>query len=361
MTSYSESSAINNSAFNYLDLSKGGSPQRFKDYLDGKIKSDDTKYYREGSLVHLALLEAHKLVVADIIRPIDSITGVVDDVFESVMQATDEFTEVGELADYEQEINTAMTNKAYQTNWLLATRLAKVLELGKEYFKFLKRCTTETVLTTKEYALILACAASVRVDRFAKKLMLDSELGKGMEALNEQEIYFNISLPSEIKIPCKAKLDRLLLNHARKTFAVVDLKTTGKSVLDFPKSFFEYDYDRQIAFYAKAAKSLYPDYSLSGCYFVVVEKQGEFRTRAFTVDRKTIKHGLDKINKLLATYATCLSTGSFVYEPGYDDFYVIDLSMDRETALQEMGIDPYRQFYMGRKQTHKEEKEKQIK
>jgi len=153
----------------------------------------------------------------------------------------------------------------------------------------------------------------------------------------------------------------LILNHTRKTFAVVDLKTTGKSVLDFPKYFFEYDYDRQIAFYAKAAKSLYPDYTLSGCYFVVVEKQGEFRTRAFTVERKTIKHGLNKINKLLATYATCLALGVFVYEPGYDDFYVIDLSMDKEAAFLEMGIDPYRQFYMGRKQSTEESKVKQIK
>lgn len=362
MTSYKDSTAVNNSSLSYLDLTKGGSPQKFKDFMDGKIETQDTKYYREGSLIHLALLEPEKLIKADITRPVESVVQVVDAVFDFIQADTDEFTEMGNLSDYPSQIVSVMDEKAYQTNWKAETRLNKIIELGSEYFEFLKRSSKEIVLSSEEHAKILSCASSVRTDRFAKTLMLDSELNPDSEGMNEIEIYFNIenSKNSTEHIPCKAKVDRIILNHKTKTFALIDLKTTGKSVLDFPKAFFDYDYDRQIAFYAKAVQEQFPGYKPSGYYFVVVEKFGEFRTRVFKIGKSAVKAGWNKVAQLLSMYLSCKRSGDFTYEPGYTDIYVIDDSMNRETVFQGAGIDSYRQYYKSKNPLKEEESKQEI-
>lgn len=322
MTSYNSHVAINNSSLSYLDLEKGGSPQKFKDYLEGKIASEDTKYYREGSLIHLALLEPEKLIKAEITRPVESIVGVVDKVFEVVTSELDEFSEVGALEDYKEVVLKVINEVGYQTNWKEETRVGKVLEQGTEYFEFLKRCTKEIVLTPEEHSKILSCAASVRTDRFAKELMLDEFLEEGETADNELELYFD-SVIGGTMLRMKAKLDRVIYNHKKKTYRIIDLKTTGKSVLDFPKTFFDFDYDRQIAFYTLAMNNVSPDYRMESCSIVTVEKFGEFRTRVFKVDPSSIELGGRKIYKLLSMYVTALSSGDFSYEPGYKKPYTI--------------------------------------
>lgn len=56
-------------------------------------------------------------------------------------------------------------------------------------------------------------------------------------------------------VDCKALLDGVLINHKDKTLQPFDLKTTGKSVNEFPHSFMEFGYYRQCAFYEQAILS----------------------------------------------------------------------------------------------------------
>ncbi len=71
-----------------------------------------------------------------------------------------------------------------------------------------------------------------------------------IELLHQVPIYFRY-----MDEDCKALLDGIRVDHANKTVQPFDLKTTGKSVYEFPQSFIQFGYYRQCAFYELAVKS----------------------------------------------------------------------------------------------------------
>jgi hypothetical protein len=96
----------------------------------------------------------------------------------------------------------------------------------------------------------------------------------GDELMHQVDIYFDFK-----GVECKALLDGIRINHIDKTIQPFDLKTTGKSVLDFPDSFLSFGYYRQCAFYEQALLSgqspikhlLEEGYKLLDFVFIVAE------------------------------------------------------------------------------------------
>jgi hypothetical protein len=80
---------------------------------------------------------------------------------------------------------------------------------------------------------------------------------------------------------CKALLDGILIDHKNRTIQPFDLKTTGKSVYDFPVSFLQFGYYRQCALYETALYSigspilslLEQGYEMLDFIFIVVENK----------------------------------------------------------------------------------------
>jgi len=81
---------------------------------------------------------------------------------------------------------------------------------------------------------------------------------------------------------CKGLLDLMVVNHKDKTIEPVDLKSIGKSVYDFPKSFIRYRYYLQAAFYTEAVRQFkmtsaistgrdLSDYTVLPFKFIVIE------------------------------------------------------------------------------------------
>lgn len=82
-----------------------------------------------------------------------------------------------------------------------------------------------------------------------------------------------------VEVPCKGLLDLLIIDHTSKTINPYDLKTTGKSVLDFPLSFIEFKYYLQAAMYMEGLQKtkeikdlLDAGYVLNNFKFIVAEK-----------------------------------------------------------------------------------------
>jgi hypothetical protein len=93
-----------------------------------------------------------------------------------------------------------------------------------------------------------------------------------MDVHDQMEIFFSYR-----DVECKAYLDRLIIDHSTKTLIPIDLKTTGKSVFDFPKSYINFEYFRQGAFYTKAVheyRAAHPElkgYNIEPFLFIVAE------------------------------------------------------------------------------------------
>lgn len=314
--------AISNTALGYIDFASGGSPRKFKEFMDGTLQEEEAAYRRTGSLIHLAVLEPEKFKVADIEKPSDAVCGIVESVFNTVTE--DQFADVLTLADYTDHILSAANAANYQTNWKDDTRVKKIIELGSEYFDYLQmvRESEEIVLTNKEFGVVNACAASLKTDPHISKVMFPDNLPEHIEVLREFEIYFDYS-----GFSCKAKLDQAVVNHKNKSVMLIDLKTTSKGIQDFSESFAKFQYDRQIAFYKLALEAKFPGYKLIMAAIAAVETTGYNRARLFVVPDKVIAGGALKITNCFAIIRDCMETGNWEYEPNYiESPYEIELA-----------------------------------
>lgn len=312
MSNYYSVKAISNSALSYLDYSAEGSLQKFRDFMEGTLPDTETTYQRLGSLIHLYILEPEKFKVADVEKPSDAVCAIVDELFKVLTD--DEFEELGALGEYKSTIGVLVEEFNYQSNWKLETRINKLIELGEDYFEYLKMVKTspEIVLTSKEFATIMACSASIKSDPHISKILFPEDVSNDVEILNEEEIYFDFR-----GFACKAKIDRLIVNHKKKTFAIVDLKTTSKSINKFNEYFNLYDYGRQFSFYSLAAMQKYPGYSLSMAACIATETTGYNRSRLFIVPHSVISIRYRAIDRLFDIIKSCTETGNWVYEPEY--------------------------------------------
>jgi hypothetical protein len=103
---------------------------------------------------------------------------------------------------------------------------------------------------------------------------------KGIERKFQFPILFNTC-----GVEAKALLDLLFIDHNEKKVYPIDLKTTGKRVEEFPKSFVSFKYYLQAAYYSEAVRQWmqtqtmigvndYSGYTIENFQFVVVSKKG---------------------------------------------------------------------------------------
>lgn len=132
-----------------------------------------------------------------------------------------------------------------------------------------------TILSNEEYDTVLKCVELIKSNKFLSDYFRTAEETDGLVETHYQvPILFNI-----LDTDCKALLDLVVIDHEGKTISPIDLKTTGRSVLDFSGSFLLYGYYRQAAFYTYALQSenspykelLEQGYKIEPFRFIVVE------------------------------------------------------------------------------------------
>ena len=79
---YLQSKKISNSSLSYINPEQGGSPRKFKDYLDGNLEHLETPSLYAGSTIHKFILEPDTFAISDVERPSDTIVKIIDKVYE---------------------------------------------------------------------------------------------------------------------------------------------------------------------------------------------------------------------------------------------------------------------------------------
>lgn len=307
---------ISNSSLNYIDEEMGGCPEMMKKYLDGLLKQKTTKYLTLGQAVHTALLEPDLLKIVDFEAPTDKIREAVMEVFHS-LENTDISID-SSLDKYKEEILSAVNKINFQSRWKDETRVNKVIEEGSEYFFHMINAGDGYILDSKQNENLSKIKYNIVSNPTAENILKDIE---GYESLTEQEIFWK-ERPFEnedFTLDCKAKLDRLLIDHKRKRFHILDVKTTSKSLHEFrTKVFNERKYYRQIAFYERAAneflKKNYKEtqYKPGTHYILTVQTDNFFNVRVFDIALEKIQEGHDEIVKLLLTLAHHYRSGNWI-------------------------------------------------
>lgn len=128
-----------------------------------------------------------------------------------------------------------------------------------------------------------------------------------IEAEGEPEIslFWNEETTGEL---AKCRPDKLISKHS----CIVDLKTTG-DIEHIEKSFFNYRYHVQDAWYTKGYETAYND-KLSSFIFLVVSTKlncGRYPVRLFELAREVKEHGKTEYLEDIATYHECKTSNDW--------------------------------------------------
>jgi len=233
------------------------SPKLFyKDYVlkDREVRTE--KHLIEGRLLHLLLLQPDNfendfaLLPGKI--PSDAVRRVLNEVKGNA---------VGDLEDLEPEIISALKHQnLYQSIKDDSKRLSKVLtDDNKEYFKFLLVSEGKDIIDQDMYDRTLERVEIVKSKKDIMDLLdpviTDFELD---ETESFAESYLECDL-REIKFGLKGYVDKYIIDHKKRAITIIDIKTSGKSIVNFVDTVDYYNYWMQAAVYTMLVLKNIPD------------------------------------------------------------------------------------------------------
>lgn len=235
--------------FSYSSLNKlMFSPSLFyKDYIlkDREIRTD--KHLVQGKLVHLLLLQPeefdNQFVLMPSKLPSDSLRKVLNQI-----SLNTELTELS-LVDDAAILKALKEIGLYQSLKDEAKRIAKVRTVEcEDYYAF--SCTSgKDVIDQDTFVKCTESVELIKENESVMALLSDEPTDFEMDGL---EVYNEAPLSCELdkyKFGLKGIIDRYVIDHDKKEIKIIDVKTTGKTIADFPETVEFYNYWLQAAVY----------------------------------------------------------------------------------------------------------------
>lgn len=303
---YYKVDAISNSMINTLDSELGGSPYKLRAFIQNELTVDSPSI-RLGDLIHKKLLLNQEFSVC-VSYPSEAIRNIVESYLSTVYfvhQGDSELQEDDTLLKIIRSFN-------FYPNYKDETVLKKVIAEGNDYFNFIVQNFGKEIISSETAEILSKIDSAVTSCAPYQALIYSAD-----EIHNEKEFYFDISATDYRGEPfvynCKSKLDQLLVDHKNKTFIVIDLKSTSHQLETMPAKIIERKYYRQLAFYIRAAQSMYPDYVCKGAYILGVETAGYFRAKLFEISEELLERGTFEYRDLLQMISFHFITGNYDY------------------------------------------------
>jgi len=239
--------------FSYSGLNKLlYSPALFYSHYILNQREDSTDPHLVGGRVlHCLLFEPEKyddyFISLSNKLPTDSQRNIIDNIFKIYLSIENNSLT---LSDFSQDILTQLlTANLYQSYKTDQQRLDKILtEDNKEYFEFLKQSQDKTIV---DQPTLDGCKVQVEVLKSNQNVRALLQLDKTDEDTHI-EIYNELHIKMDHpKLPfgLHGVLDNIVIDNDSKTIFINDLKTTGKSIGDFPDAVEYYKYWIQGAIY----------------------------------------------------------------------------------------------------------------
>lgn len=255
------------------------------------------KHLVEGRVIHTLLLQPDDFDNMFTVLP----SKVPSDAVRRVLNELKQYSK-DNLDDLDSEIITALQNQnLYQSFKDDSKRLAKIqTPENEEYFKFLLESNKDII----DQDTLDRCKNRVEMLKDNKDIMslfthevTDFEMDN-LEVYNEKALSCDLN---KYKFGLKGIVDRYVIDHETKTIDIIDLKTSGKTITDFPETVEFYKYWLQAAIYIilvgkNVSEEIAQTYKIS-FKFVVIDKYDQ--TYAFSVSSNTLNQWTDNLHKLL--------------------------------------------------------------
>lgn len=281
------------------------SPKMFYNHYILKQREDriDT-HLIDGKVIHCLLLNDGSFEENFVLLPSTLPTGnsrlVVDRVYSQVTE------DISSLADYNTTILEIL--KEINLHQSLKTddqRLSKIItEETISYFEFLKSKGNRDLIDSETLQRCNEAVTLLKADTKVCEL-----LGLYRSEMENIDMFNEIELSSDKvgidNIGLKGVADSIQINHDKKIIYINDLKTTGKTITDFPETVQFYNYNIQAAIYTRLVKEVYkhiitPEWKII-FNFIVIDKYNQ--VYCFEVSKVTqlvwddnLKTKLEEIN-----------------------------------------------------------------
>ena len=268
--------------FSYSSINKLlFSPRMFYNHYVLKQKEDSTDSHLViGRVLHCLLLEPanfdNQFAVMTSKIPSENNKKIIDNIFRNyLVNQNNTLT----LEDYSKDILThLLTINLHQSLKTDQQRLDKILtDENNEYFEFLKLSLGKTVI---DQTILDNCKMSLDVIKANDDVRALLQLDKIQED-DEIEVYNELIVSmSDKNLPFgfKGVLDNVVVDHNLKTLFINDLKTSGKSIQDFPESVDYYKYWIQGTIYVMLASEKFlkdkRDWNVQ-LTFIVIDKYNQ--------------------------------------------------------------------------------------
>ncbi len=268
--------------FSYSSINKLlFSPRMFYNHYVLKQKEDSTDSHLViGRVLHCLLLEPlnfdNQFAVMTSKIPSENNKKIIDNIFKNyLVNQNNTLT----LEDYSKDILThLLTINLHQSLKTDQQRLDKILtDENNEYFEFLKLSLGKTVI---DEIILDNCKKSLDVIKANNDVRALLQLDKIQEN-DEIEVYNELIVSmSDKNLPFgfKGVLDNVVVDHNSKTIFINDLKTSGKSIQDFPESVDYYKYWIQGTIYVMLASEKFlkdkQDWNVQ-LTFIVIDKYNQ--------------------------------------------------------------------------------------
>lgn len=261
-------------------------------------------YLIDGKVIHCLLLDDGSFDKQFMLMPSSLPTGntklVVDRIYDRVKEAP------GILGNYTVEIIEVLQEiKLHQSLKTDTQRIDKIVtEESKSYFEFLKIKGGKDLLDEETMKRCNEAVTAIRNNELCSGL-----LGLVRHEMENLDVFNEIPLtsePFEDKYPfgLKGILDNIKVDYDRKKIYVNDLKTTGKTIVDFKDTVEYFNYWAQMAIYERlvreAFKELLTEEWVIDFHFVVVDKYNQ--VYPFQVSRETMDLWQQKLDIKLAEF-----------------------------------------------------------
>jgi hypothetical protein len=268
--------------FSYSSINKLlFSPRMFYNHYVLKEKEDSTDSHLViGRVLHCLLLEPlnfdNQFAVMTSKIPSENNKKIIDNIFRNyLVNQNNTLT----LEDYSKDILThLLTINLHQSLKTDQQRLDKILtDENNEYFEFLKLSLGKTVI---DQIILDNCKKSLDVIKANDDVRALLQLDKIQED-DDIEVYNELIVSmSDKNLPFgfKGVLDNVVVDHNSKTIFINDLKTSGKSIQDFPESVDYYKYWIQGTIYVMLASEKFlkdkQDWNVQ-LTFIVIDKYNQ--------------------------------------------------------------------------------------
>lgn len=261
-----------------------------------------------GRLIHLLLLEPEKFdeqfLLSNVKIPTGTTRLVIDTVFRHYVELKQNLGKGEVLREELIEYTDAILDVMHDLNYYqkLSTDLQRVEKVvtdeAMSYWNFLKKKEGKVIIDQETYDY---CKTAVEIMKLQEDVI--KLLGIGVSDFDNVKVFNELKVSFEFSngYGFKGVIDNLVIDHDKKVVRINDIKTTSKSLKDFPETVDYYGYWMQAVIYSILATKMCTEEFSKGYNiefnFIVLDKQ--LQVYAFPVKPQTLNAWTDKFGGVI--------------------------------------------------------------